>query len=61
LLGENVSGDASSYFEQGTQAIEKTVRLQQQLHQRLTDLLSERVAKQSFRRNLIFTVLVFLF
>jgi positive regulator of sigma E activity len=31
------------------------------LHQRLTDLLSERVAKQSFRRNLIFTVLVFLF
>ncbi|WP_423709793.1 methyl-accepting chemotaxis protein [Undibacterium sp. WLX3042] len=61
LLGDTVSGDAGSYFEQGTQAIEKAVRLQQQLHQRLNDLLSERVDKQSSRRNLIFSILLLLF
>ena len=61
LLGDAISGNAGGYFAEGTQAIEKTVALQKRLHQRLTDILEQRLSNQSWQRNLIVAVMSLLF
>jgi len=63
LLSENITGDAKTYFDQGSLAIEKTLSLQKNLEQRLSTLLEKRVNDLRFSRNLIIvtTLLCFLF
>ena len=53
LLGENVTGEAAAYFEQGTQTIEKAILLQTKLHDRLSSILRDRAAKLTLTRNII--------
>lgn len=42
LLGESITGDASAFFAQGTQAIEKALALQTQMNGKLGQLLTDR-------------------
>ncbi|NDI84827.1 methyl-accepting chemotaxis protein [Undibacterium crateris] len=53
LLADEVSGDAKTYFAQGTKTIELALALQEKLEDRLTGLLSERVSDLQFSRNII--------
>jgi len=54
LLGEEVSGDANAYFEQGTLAITKALDLQKVLISRLSMLLEQRVHHLRMSRHFIF-------
>ncbi len=53
LLAESISGDASAYFAQGTQAIEKTLALQTQMLAKLTGILRDRSSQMDLYQNLV--------
>ncbi|MFZ6687329.1 methyl-accepting chemotaxis protein [Undibacterium sp. SXout11W] len=56
LLGEDIVGDANAFFEQGTVAISKALKLQESFTARLNILLSERVARLGFIKHLVLTL-----
>jgi len=56
LLGEDIVGDANAFFEQGTLAISKALKLQESFTERLNILLSERVGRLGFIKHLVLTL-----
>ncbi|CAN5901445.1 hypothetical protein BH11PSE12_BH11PSE12_09170 [soil metagenome] len=58
LLGESVSGEALAYFNEGTQAIEKAVRLQSGQQDQLANLLKARISTLETRRSLIIVIML---
>ncbi|MFZ6744780.1 methyl-accepting chemotaxis protein [Undibacterium sp. JH2W] len=53
LLADSINGDASAYFSQGTQAIEKALALQTQMQGKLSGMLTDSSKQMDLYQNLL--------